>query len=138
MYIQRQRNKKRLANSISVDTAKPLVMKNAIMDKVGDKMAFGPGLILLMLAFSYSVRSQIGATIDTKTMNKALSRVTQAAYAYKEKVGQKVSAEKLLYGLKGYQDVFDMNVHYQLRRIGVPSHLLKMGPQLGKSFCYYS
>ena len=108
------------------------------MDKVADKMAFGPGLILLMLAFSYSVRSQIGATIDTKTMNKALSRVTQAAYAYKEKVGQKVSAEKLLYGLKGYQDVFDMNVHYQLRRIGVPSHLLKMGPQLGKSFCYYS
>ena len=134
MYTQRQRNKKRLANSISVDTAKPLIIKNAMMDKVADKMAFGPGLILLMLAFSYSVRSQIGATIDTKTMNKALSRVTQAAHEYREKV----TAEKLLYGLKGYQDVFDMNVHYQLRRIGVPSRLLKMGPQLGKSFSYYS
>ena len=102
------------------------------MDKAGDKMVFGPGLILLMLAFSYSVRSQISATIDIMTMNKALSGVKQAAYK------EKVSAEKILYGLKGYQDAFDMNVHYQLRRIGVPSQLLKMASQLGKPFGYYN
>ena len=114
---------------------KSVVNKNNKMGKV-----LSPSLVLLMLVFSYSVKSQISANLDTKTMNvmkirlnDALSNMKVQGAAYKEKLP---SAEKIVNAVKGWQDVFDMNVHYQLKKIGVPSQLEKMGfePQLGKQF----
>ena len=113
---------------------------NSVNNKNKMGKVLSPGLVLLMLVFSYSVKSQISANLNTKTMNimklrldEALSSMKVKGAAYKEKLP---SPEKLVNGLKGWQDAFDMNVHYQLQKIGVPSQLEKMGfeAQLGKNF----
>ena len=113
---------------------------NSVNKKNKMGKVLSPGLVLLMLVFSYSVRSQISANLDTKTMNimkirldNALSSMKVKGAAYKEKLP---TPEKIVNAVKGWQDVFDMNVNYQLQKIGVPSQLEKMGfePQIGKQF----
>ena len=106
---------------------------NTNNSKMGNVLS--PSLLLLMLVFSYSVRSQITAQINTKTMmsqlDDAVSSMKVKSAAYKEKLP---TPEKILNGLKGWQDAFDMNVNYQLQKIGVPTQLQKMGYEslLGK------
>ena len=104
---------------------------NTNNSKMGNVLS--PSLLLLMLVFSYSVRSQITAQINTKTMmsqlDDAVSSMKVKSAAYKEKLP---TPEKILNGLKGWQDAFDMNVNYQLQKIGVPTQLQKMGYEYSK------
>ena len=94
-----------------------------------------PSLFLLMLVFSYSVKSQITASLNTKTMmsqlDDAVSIMKVKSAAYQQKLP---TPDKIMNALKGWQDVFDMNVNYQIKKIGVPARLEKMGfdSQLGK------
>ena len=124
MAILKQQTKKRRVvnnNHLSPDLAKPLITPSSGGINSINKME--KLFCLLMLVFGYSVRSQITASFDTEQMNSALASVKEAAYR------ERVSAEKVLKGLKGWQDVFDMNVNYQLKKIGVPGQLQKMGFQ---------
>ena len=90
-----------------------------------------PSLLLLMLVFSYSVQSQISANLNPKTMSIMKTRLDDALLTMKEKgaeyKGTFPTPERLVNAMKGWQDVFDMNVHYQLKKMGVPSQLQKMG-----------
>jgi hypothetical protein len=101
------------------------IINNSNNSKMGKVL--NPSLFLLMLVFSYSVKSQITAQINTKTMmsqlDDAVSSMKVKSAAYKQKLP---TAEKILSGLKGWQDAFDMNVNFQLQKIGVPTQLHKM------------
>ena len=103
-----------------------LFITNVTHSKINDVLF--PSFILLMSAFSYGIQSLTDTTIDTTIVNNdtLLPSMRDAAK------DDKVAVTKLAHNLKGYQDVLDMNVYYQLRKIGVPSQLLKMGSQLGK------
>ena len=110
---------------------------NSIINQSNNKMGkvLSPSLFLLMLVFSYSVKSQITASLNTKTMmsqlDDAVSIMKVKSAAYQQKLP---TPDKIMNALKGWQDVFDMNVNYQIKKIGVPARLEKMGfdSQLGK------
>ena len=87
-----------------------------------------PSLFLLMLVFSYSVKSQISAKLNAQTMMSQLDEAVSSMKVKSAEYQQKLpTPERILNGLKGWQDAFDMNVNYQLKKIGVPSRLQEMG-----------
>ena len=87
-----------------------------------------PSLFLLMLVFSYSVKSQITAKLNAQKMMSQLDEAVSSMKVKSAEYQQKLpTPERILNGLKGWQDAFDMNVNYQLKKIGVPSRLQEMG-----------
>ena len=103
---------------------------NSIISQSNNKMGkvLSPSLFLLMLVFSYSVKSQITANLNTNKMlsqlDDAFSTMKVKSAAYKDRLP---TPERIITGMKGWQDVFNMNVNYQLKKIGVPTQLEKMG-----------
>ena len=103
---------------------------NSIINQSNNKMGkvLSPSLFLLMLVFSYSVKSQITANLNANKMltqlDDAVSSMKVKSAAYKDRLP---TPERILTGMKGWQDVFNMNVNYQLKKIGVPNRLQKMG-----------